>query len=165
MAPPSFPWSSFPRNQHAAATITISSDDSGGSSVHSIVDVSSDDEATSKRKWSREDERAILATIADLHSVNGGVIPPSSAILDELRVNGALGRPGTSSRELSKKVYNMRRKFATSALKAAANGGKLKPRTKHRDKKLYEESQDVWPEMLEDGGYSYWEAKAARRSR
>ncbi|CAL5018752.1 unnamed protein product [Urochloa decumbens] len=161
----SFPSSRFSRNQnqHGAATITISSD-SGGSSVHSIVDVSSDDEATSKRRWSLEDERAVLATIADLRMrVNGGMIPPASAILDELRRNGALTRCGVSARKLSRKVYNLRRKFATSAKKAAANGGKLKRRTKHRDKKLYEESQDVWPEMLEDGGYSYLQARPARR--
>ncbi|CAL5018735.1 unnamed protein product [Urochloa decumbens] len=160
----SFPWRSFPRNQnqHGAATITISSD-SGGSSVHSIVDVSSDDEATSKRRWSLEDERAILAAIAHLRSVNEGVIPRSSAILKELRVNGALGRPGTSASELSKKVYDLKKQIARSAKKAAANGGKLQRKTKHRNKVLYRESPDVWPDLFADAGASYREAKAARR--
>ncbi|CAN6234149.1 unnamed protein product [Urochloa humidicola] len=156
--PPSFP-SSFPRHHRAAAatiTITISSDSDSGSSVRSVVDVSSDGdgEATSKRKWSLEDERAVLATIADLRRVNSGVKPPAWKILDRLRRNGAFTQHGLRVRDLAKKVSDLKRQIATSVKKAAANGGKLRRKTKHRNKVLYRESPGAWPELFKDAGAS-----------
>ncbi|CAN6246650.1 unnamed protein product [Urochloa humidicola] len=166
--PPSpLPSSRFPSQRHDAGTISISSDSGGSSGGPSIVDGSSDsgDEATSKGRWTLEDEREILATIAYLRNVYGGVTPPTRDILSEHRRTGFLHRRGTSVRALCKKIGDLKNQIATSAKKAAANGGKLRRRTKYRNKVLYMESDDVWPELFTDAGASYREAKAVRRRR
>ncbi|CAO2186408.1 unnamed protein product [Urochloa humidicola] len=147
-SPSPFPSSSFPGQRRGSDTISISS---------------SDDEATNKGMWSLEDEREVLATIAYLRDVYGGVTPATWEIRNELHRTGFFQRRGTSVRALSKKIGNLRKQIATSAKKAAANGGKLRRRTKHRNKVLYEESGDVWPELFADAGASYRAAKAARR--
>ncbi|RCV32443.1 hypothetical protein SETIT_7G003300v2 [Setaria italica] len=132
-----------------------------GSSARSAGDESTSRLRRRYNKWTHEDEREVLNIMGDLLKDNHGVIPGASHILKELRGKPAFSRRGLQVRELSDKMYRLKRKFATTADKAAANRGKLPRRTKYRDEKLYEMSQDhdLWPDVAADDGAAYLEAR------
>ncbi|PWZ19438.1 hypothetical protein Zm00014a_002446 [Zea mays] len=112
-----------------------------------------DDEATSRpkrkaryRKWGIDDERKVLATLAELRRDNMGVLPQVSVLLKKLCANGGLVRRGVDAIELSDKVYKLKKKYVKAAAKFAASGGRRI--RKYRNQELYEISMEVWPELM-----------------
>ncbi|RLM73719.1 hypothetical protein C2845_PM15G00220 [Panicum miliaceum] len=103
-----------------------------------------------KNKWCLKDERLVLETMAFLRMCNkNDEVPKASEIWKHLV---ALNRRGVDVRQLSDKMSQLKSKFKKTAAKAAANGGKLRRRTRYRDEVLYEISQQVWPHLHEEAG-------------
>jgi hypothetical protein len=98
-----------------------------------------------------------------LRKRNNGRIPSVSLILKEVLRKRAFERRDLKATELSNKMYSLKGKFAKTAHKAAANGGKLRRKTKFRDLKwnLHSMSRDhqLWPDLDADDGAAYLQAR------
>ncbi|PAN36850.1 hypothetical protein PAHAL_7G005100 [Panicum hallii] len=130
----------------ASPAVSDRSSDSGGSRSEATSS-----QPKKKNKWCLDDERLILDTMAFLRMGKGSYnkVPKAPEVLRHLVT---LRRRGVDVRQLSDKISQLKVKFKKTVAKAAANGGKLRRRTRHRHKVLYEISQQVWPHLYQDAG-------------
>jgi hypothetical protein len=100
------------------------------------------------RSWYHDDLFMILKTMADLRRRNMGVLPKARETLKILNDGNMLFRRGVHVRELSNKICKFRKKFKdTIAIKPLPRRWRL---SRNRiEKKLFQESAEVWPELLE----------------
>jgi hypothetical protein len=142
--------SSYTSTESVPSKIVIPVSSSSSSSASTEEEVTSQPKKREHRSWYHDNLFMILKTMAALRRRNVDILPEAQETLKVLNDGNMLFRRGIHVRELSNEICKLRKKFKdTIAIKPRPSPRRWRLSRNRIEKKLFQESAEVWPELLE----------------